>query len=181
MLYNLSMKDKLEILMNKDKNIEKLTNKIAKLKNHNESEKISAIIKLYAKYFRIGLILDTKEKMYELYYEQFTKDDKVDEAKYNHFYNYCYDDIILYQYNHIKNLFDKLSAKKANISEKQKVFVKKIYDIKEKYKLDESYDYEKLYLDSAERLNITNDIRWFINDITKNYKFNNDYESYLGE
>ena len=172
------MKDKLEILMNKNKDIVKTTNKIIKLKNVDINKKINAIINLYARYFRVGLILDTKEKMYDLYYEEFMKDNKVDEAKYNHYYNYCYDDIILYQYNHIKNLFNALNAKNIETGEKQKNFIARIYEIKDKYKLDDNYNYSKFYLDNDERLNITNDIRWFINDITKNYKFNNDYESY---
>ena len=46
------MKNKLEILVNKKKDVDIVANKIAKLKIYSESERIGAIISVYKKYFK---------------------------------------------------------------------------------------------------------------------------------
>ena len=172
---NNKLNEKIKFILKFHKSIEIATNKIAKLRKFSEKDRVEAIINLYTQYF-VGKkdVFDTKQKMFELYYENFMFNDIKNEAQYNKFYNLCYDEIIYFHFINIKNLFEKLNANNLNnsLNNNDKKFVDSVYKIIEKYNMDENFNYEEFYTNNQLQLDISNDIRWLINDINKDYSFN---------
>ena len=84
-------------------------------------------------------------------------------------------------YNILEEGLKNMIEFKGSISEETKNsdinFVDAVYKIKEKYNMDEKFNYEEFYLNKQLQLNISNDIRWFINELNNDYSFSHNYET----
>ena len=188
MFYNISMKknDKYnnEDLIIKKANRHKLfasiitgqrffnfTEGLVKLKKYNIQKRGELLTRLYKNYFNSGSIINNaKEEAHHNYYETYMNNNQMDKIKYSEILSYCLDNQnYLFFIKLINNLEDleKQGLDINKLPETNQKFVQKTLEVKKDCGFDKNFPYEEFYTNSDLRKNIAQKLRFYLIDVEK--------------
>lgn len=167
------MNNKIDKIIQSKNSLDSKMKKIIKIKEMSANEKFSNITKIFSNYCNFQLFNDANLKTFELYYEDFMIDDNTKhEYKYSLCFDSCRKETIYYQYvrllfNVQKLISQGLDFKKLSATEN--TFLNNILSIKEKFQLNEDFNFESFYYNEKLADSVSIEIEKLINDLQENF------------
>lgn len=166
------MKNKFDKTIQNKNSLESKMKKLLKIKELSANEKFSYITNIFSDYCNFHFFDEANLKTYELYYEKFMIDDNTrHDYKYSLYFDYCYKEVIYFHFVNLLFTVNKLIAKGLDIEKlpvEEKTFLKRILSIKEKFNMNETFNYECFYYDAELGNAISSEIEKFIDNLQKN-------------